>query len=46
MMKWTAPQSAGGEASALSVAVLRRQPDGGWKMIIDNPYGDAVMAPQ
>lgn len=46
LMKWTAPQPAGGEDSALSVAVLRRQPDGGWKMIIDHPFGDAVMAPQ
>lgn len=46
LMKWTAPQPADGEASALSVAVLRRQPDGGWKMIIDHPFGDAVMALQ
>jgi len=46
LMKWTAPQPAGGEASALSVAVLRRQSDGGWKMIIDHPFGDAVMALQ
>lgn len=44
LMKWTAPQSSGGEASALSVAVLHRQPDGRWKMVIDHPFGDAVMA--
>lgn len=30
--------------SGLSVAVLRRQPDGGWKMVIDNPYGARVMS--
>lgn len=44
LMKWTAPQPDGGEASALSIAVLRRQADGGWKMVIDHPFGDAVMA--
>jgi ketosteroid isomerase-like protein len=27
----------------LSVAVLRRQPDGSWAMVIDNPYGDALL---
>lgn len=33
------PISGGG----LSVAVLRRQPDGKWLMVIDDPYGDSVM---
>lgn len=32
-----------GEARALSVAVLKRQPDGGWRMVIDHPFGDNVM---
>lgn len=41
-MKWTAP-TPDGEMSALSVAVLRKQPDGTWKMVIDNPFGDTVM---
>lgn len=31
--------------SGLSVAVLRRQPDGGWKMVIDNPHGGRLLAP-
>lgn len=44
LMKWTAPQPDGEQASALSVAVLRRQPEGAWKMVIDHPFGDAVMA--
>lgn len=43
LMKWTAPQPDGSEASALSVAVLHRQPDGRWKMVIDHPFGNAVM---
>jgi uncharacterized protein (TIGR02246 family) len=44
LMKWTIP--AGGDAdetSALSVAVLKRQPDGIWRMVIDHPFGDGVM---
>ena len=43
LMKWTAPGPDGSEANALSIAVMRRQPDGGWKMIIDHPFGDGVM---
>jgi ketosteroid isomerase-like protein len=34
-----APITGGG----LSVAVLRRQPDGQWLLVIDDPYGDSVM---
>ena len=30
--------------SGLSVAVLRKQPDGGWKMVIDNPHGGRLLA--
>jgi ketosteroid isomerase-like protein len=32
-----------GTGGGLSVAVLRRQPDGKWLMVIDDPYGDSVM---
>jgi ketosteroid isomerase-like protein len=42
LMKWTAPGPEG-PMTALSVAVLRRQADGSWKMVIDHPFGDAVM---
>ncbi len=42
LMKWTAP-TPNGDVTALSVAVLRKQPDGNWKMVIDQPFGDAVM---
>ncbi len=26
-----------------SIAVLRRQPDGRWLMVIDNPFGDSIL---
>lgn len=44
-MTGVAPDGAALAASGLSVAVLRRQPDGRWLMIIDNPYGDALLNP-
>jgi len=42
LMKWTSA-TPDGKQSALSVAVLRRQPDGNWRMVIDHPFGDHVM---
>lgn len=42
LMKWTAP-GPDGEKTALSVAVLRRQSDGSWRMVIDHPFGDGVL---
>jgi ketosteroid isomerase-like protein len=45
---WTMTGSGpGGEAisqSGLSVAVLRRQPDGRWLMTIDNPHGQRLIS--
>jgi uncharacterized protein (TIGR02246 family) len=31
------------EQSGLSIIVLRKQKDGTWRMVIDNPFGDAVL---
>jgi len=42
-MAGVAPDGTSIEASGLSVAVLRRQPDGRWLMVIDDPYGDALL---
>lgn len=43
LMKWSAPGPDGKTMSALSVAVLRRQSDGNWLMVIDHPTGNGVM---
>lgn len=43
LMKWTAPGPDGKKVNALSVAVLKRQSDGVWRMVIDHPFGDGVM---
>ena len=42
LMQWTA-EGPDGPMRALSVAVLRRQADGAWRMVIDHPFGDGVM---
>jgi len=42
-MAGVAPDGTAVAASGLSVAVLRRQPDGRWLMIIDDPFGDALL---
>lgn len=42
-MAGVAPDGSAIAAEGLSVAVLRRQPDGTWLMVIDNPYGGALL---
>lgn len=42
-MTGTGPDGKPISGGGLSVAVLRRQPDGKWLMVIDDPYGDSVM---
>jgi uncharacterized protein (TIGR02246 family) len=42
-MTGEAPDGSAMTGSGLSVAVLRRRPDGSWAMVIDNPYGDALL---
>ncbi len=39
----TAPNGEAITDTGLSVAVLRRQPDGAWRMVIDNPYGSRLI---
>lgn len=42
-MKGKAPDGTEIAQSGLSVAVLRKQPDGSWRMVIDNPHGQILM---
>ncbi|WP_428640869.1 YybH family protein [Roseibium sp.] len=42
-MTGTDPDGNAVAGEGLSVAVLRRQPDGSWKMVIDNPYGSRLL---
>ncbi len=42
-MVGTGPDGAKIEQGGLSVAVLRLQADGNWKMVIDNPYGARLL---
>lgn len=43
-MKATTPDGQEIQQSGLSIAVLRRQADGSWKMVIDNPHGGRLLA--
>jgi len=42
-MTGTDPEGKTITGEGLSVAVLRRQPDGSWKMVIDNPHGSRLL---
>jgi uncharacterized protein (TIGR02246 family) len=42
-MTGTGPDGSPIRGGGLSVAVLRRQPDGKWLMVIDDPYGDSSL---
>jgi uncharacterized protein (TIGR02246 family) len=42
-MAGVAPDGTKVQQKGLSVAVLRRQADGRWLMVIDQPYGDALL---
>jgi uncharacterized protein (TIGR02246 family) len=45
-MTGTAPDGTAVEQGGLSVVVLRKQSDGRWLMVIDNPYGDFLLHKQ
>ena len=42
-MKGKTPDGQGIEQSGLSVAILRKQADGEWLMVIDNPHGQHLL---
>ena len=43
IMAGKAPDGSAIEQSGFSVAVLRKQPDGRWLIVIDNPFGDMLL---
>lgn len=45
-MRATAPDGSTIEQRGLSVAVLRRQADGKWLLLIDNPFGQRLLEEQ
>jgi uncharacterized protein (TIGR02246 family) len=42
-MSGKAPDGSPVEQSGFSTVVLRKQPDGRWLMVIDNPFGDHLL---
>ena len=44
LMEWEAMGPDGTMKRSLSVAVLEKQSDSTWKMVIDHPFGDGVMS--
>jgi uncharacterized protein (TIGR02246 family) len=42
-MTGVAPDGSAVEQGGLSVVVLRRQPNGQWLMVIDDPFGDWIL---
>ena len=43
-MTGTAPDGTAIEQSGLSVSVMRKQSDGSWRLVIDNPHGAQLLA--
>ena len=43
-MSGTAPDGKALQEKGLSVAVLRKQADGKWRMVIDNPHGERLVS--
>lgn len=42
---WTVRDANGSSRNGISAEVLRRQPDGSWKFVIDNSDGTALVGP-
>lgn len=43
-MRGTAPDGSAVEQRGLSVAVLRKAASGQWQLVLDNPFGDQLIA--
>ena len=43
LSRWSLSRTEDGERTFISTTVLRQQDDGGWKVIIDNAQGPAIL---
>jgi len=43
LSQWTLRPASGSEISGRTTDILRRQPDGKWLLIMDNPWGSSLL---
>ena len=43
LSQWTLRSADGSEISGRTTDVLRRQPDGKWLLVVDNPWGSSLL---
>jgi ketosteroid isomerase-like protein len=46
LSRWTLQVKGAEERTFTATTVFRRQPDGGWKALIDNPFGPLILGPE
>lgn len=45
LSRWTLQVKGASERTFTATTVFRKQPDGGWKALIDNPFGPLILGP-
>ena len=46
LSRWTLHVKGATERTFTATTVFRKQPDGGWKALIDNPFGPLILGPE
>jgi ketosteroid isomerase-like protein len=46
LSRWTLHVEGATERTFTATTVFRKQPDGGWKALIDNPFGPLILGPE
>jgi ketosteroid isomerase-like protein len=46
LSRWTLHSKDATARTFTATTVFRRQPDGGWKALIDNPFGPLILGPE
>jgi len=44
--RWIFQAKGAAERTFTATTVFRKQPDGGWKALIDNPFGPLILGPE